>query len=94
MVDVINGAVGFLLIVFLVTLETSYCVEGFVKKSTIFCEFSAFFTLAKMYNENSELRETLYEYFKNISFDKEKKLYKYNYKDREIIFKKLTNTNV
>ena len=28
-------------------------------------EFSAFFTLAKMYNGNSELRETLYEYFKN-----------------------------
>ena len=28
-------------------------------------EFSAFFTLAKIYNENSELRSTLYEYFKN-----------------------------
>ena len=28
-------------------------------------EFSAFYTLAKMYNENTELRQTLYEYFKN-----------------------------
>lgn len=28
-------------------------------------EFSAFFTLAKMYNENSSLKSTLYEYFKN-----------------------------
>ncbi len=28
-------------------------------------EFSAFFTLAKIYNENSELKWTLYEYFKN-----------------------------
>ncbi len=28
-------------------------------------EFSAFFTLAEVYNENTELRSTLYEYFKN-----------------------------
>lgn len=28
-------------------------------------EFSAFFTLAKMYNENTVLRQTLYEYFRN-----------------------------
>ena len=28
-------------------------------------EFSAFFTLAKMYNQNTELKSTLYEYFKN-----------------------------
>ena len=28
-------------------------------------EFSAFFTLAKMYNENTQLRQTLYEYIKN-----------------------------
>ena len=39
--------------------------KGIPEEERIESEFSAFFTLAKIYNENSELRSTLYEYFKN-----------------------------
>ncbi len=45
-----------------VKIVSSNDIDEFEK---IESEFSAFFTLAKMYNENTELKATLYEYFKN-----------------------------
>ena len=46
---------------------TEFSSNDIPEEERIESEFSAFFTLAKIYNENSELRSTLYEYFKNIN---------------------------